>query len=59
MSMNYPSDFIEHGYLSSCCGANVIHDDLCMECGEHCGLETEKEETIFESEFGMKFNPNE
>jgi hypothetical protein len=57
--MNYPSDFIEHGYLSSCCGANVIHDDLCMECGEHCGLETEKEETIFESEFGMKFNPNE
>jgi hypothetical protein len=30
-----------------------------MECGEHCGLETEEEETVFESEFGMKFNPNE
>ena len=58
MSMNYPNDFIEHGYVSNCCGASVIHNDICMECQDHCELETE-EETVFESEFGMKFNPNE
>ena len=44
MSMDYPSDYMEHGYVSSCCGAGVIHSDICMECKEHCDLEDEEED---------------
>ena len=22
--------------VSECCGANIIHHDICIECGEHC-----------------------
>ena len=39
MSMEYPRDFIEYGFASDCCGANIIHGDICMECNEHAGLE--------------------
>ena len=44
MSMDYPGDYMEYGYVSSCCGAGVIYGDICMECKEHCGLEDEEEE---------------
>jgi len=44
MSMNYPSDFMEHGYVSNCCGAGIIYGDICMECKEHCDAESEDEE---------------
>jgi len=44
MSMSHPSDYMEHGYVSSCCGAGVIYGDICMECKEHCDLEDEGEE---------------
>ena len=44
MSMEYPSDYIEHGYFSSCCGARVIHGDICMDCYDHCDLEKDEEE---------------
>ncbi len=43
MSMNYPSDYMEHGYVSNCCGAGVICSDICMECEEHCDLVDEDE----------------
>lgn len=23
-------------YLSHCCGARIINEDICSECGEHC-----------------------
>ena len=44
MSMSHPSDYMEHGYVSSCCGAGVIYGDICMECKEHCDLIDEDEE---------------
>jgi len=44
MSMSYPSDFMEHGSVSSCCGAGVIYSDICMECKEHCDLVDDEEE---------------
>ena len=36
MSMNYPSDYMEHGYVSSCCGAPVYSNGICTECNDHC-----------------------
>jgi len=44
MSMNYPSDYVEHGYVSNCCGSRVIYSDICMECKEHCDLVDEEED---------------
>jgi len=35
---------MEHGYVSSCCGAGVICSDICMECEEHCDLEEIKDD---------------
>jgi len=23
---------------SECCGASIIHTDICAECGEHCEI---------------------
>jgi hypothetical protein len=42
--MNYPSDFMEHGYVSSCCGAGIIYSDICMDCKEHCDVEEIKDD---------------
>ena len=44
MSMEYPRDYIEYGFVSDCCGANVIHGDICMDCKDHCCLEEVEEE---------------
>ena len=44
MSMDYPRDFIEYGFVSDCCGANIIHGDICMECNEHAELEEIKDD---------------
>jgi len=54
MSMNYPSDYMEHGYVSSCCGAGVIYSDICMECKEHCDLvDDEEDEEELEKESSL------
>jgi len=29
-------------YISSCCG-KTVHNEMCLDCGEHCGEVTEKE----------------
>ena len=39
-----PSDNYEAGVYSNCCGAEVIHGDICSECGEHCEVEDDYEE---------------
>jgi|TARA_R110000782_G_scaffold119325_1_gene210029 hypothetical protein len=44
MSMSYPEDFFEYGFVSSCCGADVIHGDICYDCKEHCDLDEIEEE---------------
>lgn len=38
-----PHDFICGGVVSNCCGARVLHGDMCAECGEHCEAEDENE----------------
>lgn len=35
MSSDY-YDICEEGYVSNCCGANVIWTDICNSCKEHC-----------------------
>ena len=30
------SDYINRAESSECCGANVLGEDICAECGEHC-----------------------
>jgi|TARA_R110000772_G_scaffold221658_3_gene332077 hypothetical protein len=42
--MSYPEDFFEYGFVSSCCGADVIHGDICYDCKEHCDLDEIEEE---------------
>lgn len=37
-----PRDDYEQGVFSNCCGAPVIHGDVCSECGEHCDPETDE-----------------
>lgn len=37
-------DDIEYGVVSDCCGAEVIYQDLCSDCKEHCDPITEEEE---------------
>ena len=63
MSMNYPSDFMEHGYVSSCCGAGVICSDICMECEEHCDLideeELEKESSLMDKYRDVGMSPSD
>ncbi len=44
MSMDYPFDYMEHGYVSSCCGAGIIYSDICMDCKEHCDAINEEED---------------
>ena len=44
-----PSDSYEPGVYSNCCGAEVIHGDICSECGEHCDVESEEEEETEDS----------
>lgn len=39
-----PSDNYEPGVYSNCCGAEVIHGDICAECGEHCDVEDDYED---------------
>lgn len=29
---------MEEVVLSNCCGAEVVYDDICSECLEHCEL---------------------
>ena len=45
-----PQDFYEEG-LSDCCGAPVMMGDICSDCGEHCGVESE-DDFEHEEEFG-------
>jgi len=63
MSMNYPSDYMEHGYVSSCCGAGVICSDICMECEEHCDLideeELEKENSLMDKYRDVGMSPSD
>jgi hypothetical protein len=40
-----PRDSYEPGVYSNCCGAEVIHGDICSDCGEHCDVEDEEEDT--------------
>lgn len=37
-------DSYEPGVYSNCCGAEVIHGDICSECGEHCDVESEEDD---------------
>ena len=30
-------------YCSACCGADIVHEDICAECKEHCEAFTEEE----------------
>jgi len=32
-------DEIEYGVVSDCCGAEVIYQDICSDCKEHCGVQ--------------------
>lgn len=43
MSMVDPSDFIEHGLVSTCCQAELA-GGCCMECGEQDDGEEENPE---------------
>ena len=38
------SDYIEHGVLSNCCDAQIIHGDICTACKEHCEAVNEENE---------------
>lgn len=32
-------DYDEYAYeVSDCCGAEIIHTDICSECKEHCDV---------------------
>ena len=44
---------------SNCCGAAIYLGDICSECKDYCLPIDEEEETVFESQFGMKFNTKE
>ena len=63
MSMSHPSDYMEHGYVSSCCGAGVICSDICMECEEHCDLideeELEKESSLMDKYRDVGMSPSD
>jgi hypothetical protein len=30
------NDIISYSKISDCCGAQVVLEDICMECKEHC-----------------------
>lgn len=34
-------------YLSNCCGASIINQDICSKCKEHCEPEPELPDTWF------------
>jgi len=36
MTTRYDVDKDELAEISDCCGAEIIRDDLCSECKEHC-----------------------
>ena len=39
-----PSDYIQSGVLSNCCGAVVWEGDICSDCKEHCEAEPEEDD---------------
>jgi hypothetical protein len=42
-------DYFSGGCVSNCCGARVMHGDMCSECGEHCEAEDEDEEPDYDA----------
>lgn len=38
------SDSYEYGEVSDCCGAEIIHGDICSDCGEHCDAVSDEDE---------------
>ncbi len=45
-----PSDYFEHGALSSCCSAPLMLGAICSHCKEHCDTEGEQAEREFTCE---------
>jgi hypothetical protein len=37
-------DEIEYGVVSDCCGAEVIYQDICSDCKEHCDPISDEED---------------
>jgi hypothetical protein len=42
-------DIRVEGALSNCCGAYVIHTDVCSSCFEHCETITEDDDNLPEN----------
>ena len=59
MSFVLGIDEWEYGVVSDCCNAGVYINGICSDCKDLCFPVEEEEETVFESNFGMKFNPRE
>lgn len=59
MSFVLGIDEWEYGVVSDCCNAGVYINGICSDCKDHCVPVEEEEETVFESNFGMKFNNRE
>jgi len=59
MSFVLGIDEWEYGVVSDCCNAGVYINGICSDCKDHCVPVEEEEETVFESNFGMKFNTRE
>lgn len=53
----HPSDWYEEG-LSDCCGASIMLGDICSDCKEHCGVQSDEEDYENEETFdqGMPHN---
>lgn len=49
-----PRDDYEQGVFSNCCGAPVIHGDVCSECGEHCDPESDEYPEDQEQDHGFE-----
>lgn len=44
MSTDY-LDRMQQGSSSNCCGATIMTNGLCSDCGEHCEDEPDEEES--------------
>lgn len=40
----YISDITDSDNISDCCGVNIISEDICSCCYEHCGITEEENE---------------
>jgi hypothetical protein len=43
-AQDYIDDLYNPGYISDCCGAPIVMEDLCSRCKEHCEPIEENEE---------------